>query len=196
MSLTIRKGTPGDLDALEQLYGEVCDHLAANVNYTGWKRDIYPVRQDAEAGLQEGGLFLAEENGEMAGSFILSHKQEPAYDSVKWQAELEKQDVLTVYTFAVSPRLRGRGTGRAMLEYASRYGAEHGVRALRLDVYEGNLPAIRLYESAGFRYVDTVSLGLEDIGLDWFRLYEKLLETPVGEHAAAVSAGKTESHDF
>ena len=50
------------------------------------------------------------------------------------------------------------------------------LKALRLDVYEGNLPAIRLYESAGFRYAGTVSLGLEDIGLDWFRLYEKMLQ--------------------
>ncbi len=29
--------------------------------------------------------------------------------------------------------------------------------------------------TAGFRYAGTVSLGLEDIGLDWFRLYEKML---------------------
>ena len=30
--------------------------------------------------------------------------------------------------------------------------------------------------TAGFRYAGTVSLGLEDIGLDWFRLYEKMLQ--------------------
>lgn len=175
MSLIIRRGTPEDLDALENLYGEVCDHMAATINYTGWKRDVYPARQDAEAGIQEGGLFLAEENGEAAGSFILSPRQEAAYARANWQAELEERDVRTIYTFAVSPRWRGKGVGRAMLAYAARCAEEEGARALRLDVYEKNLPAIRLYESAGFRYVDTVSLGLEDIGLDWFRLYEKLL---------------------
>ena len=126
MSMIIRKGTAEDLDAVEKLYGEVCGHMAATVNYCGWKRDVYPARQDAEAGIREGTLFLVEEDGEAAGSFI-------------------------------------------------RCAEEQGARALRLDVYEGNLPAIRLYESAGFRYVDTVSLGLEEIGLDRFRLYEKLL---------------------
>lgn len=80
-----------------------------------------------------------------------------------------------IYTFTVSPRWRGKGVGRAMLAFAARYGAERGVKALRLDVYEGNLPAIRLYESAGFRYAGIVSLGLEEFGLDWFRLYEKML---------------------
>lgn len=175
MSLIIRRGMPEDLDALENLYGEVCDHMAATVNYTGWKRDVYPARQDAEIGIREGTLFLAEEDGEAVGSFILSPRQEAAYAGANWQAELEERDVLTVYTFTVHPKRRGRGVGRAMLAFAARYAAEQGVKALRLDVYEKNLPARRLYESAGFRYAGTVSLGLEDIGLDWFRLYEKLL---------------------
>ena len=144
MSFIIRKGTAGDLDMIERLYGEVCDHMAATVNYCGWKRDVYPARQDAEAGIGEGALFLAEADGEAAGSFILRPKQEDAYTDD--------------------------------LEFAARYAAEQGAKALRLDVYEGNLPAIRLYESAGFRYAGTVSLGLEDIGLDWFRLYEKMLQ--------------------
>ena len=176
MSLLIRKGTPEDLDALERLYGEVCDHMAATVNYCGWKRDVYPARQDAEAGIREGGLFLAQEDGEAAGSFILSPRQEDAYKTVTWPSDLPERDVLTVYTFTVHPRYRGQGAGRAMLEHAARYASERGVRALRLDVYEKNLPAIRLYESAGFRYAGAVSLGLEDIGLDWFRLYEKRLD--------------------
>ena len=176
MSFIIRKGTAGDLDMIERLYGEVCDHMAATVNYCGWKRDVYPSRQDAEAGIGEGALFLAEADGEAAGSFILRPKQEDAYAGGTWQAALEERDVLTVYTFAVHPERRGQGVGRAMLEFAARYAAEQGAKALRLDVYEGNLPAIRLYESAGFRYAGSVSLGLEDIGLDWFRLYEKMLQ--------------------
>lgn len=175
MSLLIRRGTPEDLDALEAFYGEVCDHMAATVNYCGWKRDVYPARRDAEAGIREGTLFLAEEDGEAAGSFILSPRQEAAYAGAAWQAELEDRDVLTVYTFAVHPKRRGQGVGQAMLAFAARHAAERGVKALRLDVYEKNLPAIRLYESAGFRYADTVSLGLEGIGLDWFRLYEKII---------------------
>lgn len=175
MDLIIRRGTPEDLDALEDLYGEVCSHMAATVNYTGWERDVYPARRDAEAGIREGTLFLAEGDGGLAGSFILSPRQEDAYAGVTWGMELEERAVRTVYTFTVSPRRRGKGVGRAMLAYAARCAGEQGARALRLDVYEKNLPAIRLYESAGFRYVDTVSLGLEEIGLDLFRLYEMLL---------------------
>ena len=152
-NMTIRLGTPEDLDALVQLYDAVCDHMAAAVNYTGWKKGAYPARQDAEEGIRE----------------------EDAYDGVKWQADLPERDVLTIYTFMVDPQKRGRGIGREMLHFAASQGLAQGAKAIRLDVYEKNLPAIKLYESAGFRYIDTVSLGLEDIGLDRFLLYEKLL---------------------
>ena len=131
MSFIIRKGTAGDLDMIERLYGEVCDHMAATVNYCGWKRDVYPARQDAEAGIGEGALFLAEADGEAAGSFILRPKQEDAYTGGTWQAALEERDVLTVYTFAVHPERRGQGVGRAMLEFAVR-GEPPGDTAVRV----------------------------------------------------------------
>ena len=62
-----------------------------------------------------------------------------------------------------------------MLAFADAHARECGVKALRLDVYEKNLPAIRLYEACGFEFVAAVSMGLEHYGLDRFFLYEKLL---------------------
>ena len=176
MGVAIRLGAPEDLDALERLYNGVCDHMAATVNYAGWKKGVYPARRDAEEGVRERALFLAEEKGEIWGSFILRTRQEAAYAGAKWRTELEDRYVRTIYTFTVHPQRRGQGVGHAMLAFAARYAARQGARALRLDVYERNLPAIRLYESAGFQYADTVSLGLEETGLDWFRLYEMRLE--------------------
>lgn len=175
MGISIRLGTQQDLDALVELYDEVSDYLEATVNYTGWKKGVYPARQDAEEGIAAGELFLAEEDGQTAASIILRRKQDPAYAAVNWKSDLRDCQVLVIHTFAVSPRRRRRGTGREMLNFASQFGTASGVKSLRLDVYEKNLPAIRLYESAGFQYIDTISLGLEDIGLDRFRLYEKLL---------------------
>ncbi len=175
MGISIRLGTQRDLDALVELYGAVCSGLEAGVNYTGWKKDVYPARQDAEAGIAEESLFLAEENGETVASMILRRRQEDAYAAVNWQLNLDESQVLVIHTFAVRPDRRRRGTGRELLDFAARFGAARGVKSLRLDVYEKNIPAIRLYESAGFQHIDTISLGLEDVGLNWFRLYEKLL---------------------
>lgn len=171
----IRLGTEKDIDSLEQLYDNLNDYLNISTNYPGWKKGVYPVRQDAVDGINEGCLFVATEDDEIIGSMILRHKPEPAYLTATWQAALDYSDVLVIYAFLVNPKKHKQGTGKKMLEFAAKYAQENKIKALRLDVYEKNIPAIRLYEKCGYQYIDTVSLGLEDYGLDWFRLYEKLL---------------------
>lgn len=62
-----------------------------------------------------------------------------------------------------------------MLEFAIEYAKKMHMKAIRLDVYERNTPAIQLYEKYGFQYIDTVDLGYSMYGLDWFYLYQKVL---------------------
>lgn len=49
---------------------------------------------------------------------------------------------------------RGQGLGRALLEAAEGWCADHGVGMLRLHVFAFNTTAIGLYESAGFEVTD------------------------------------------
>jgi ribosomal protein S18 acetylase RimI-like enzyme len=175
MDIKIRVGTEKDLDSIAQLYDAMNDHLAATANYPGWKKGVYPIREDAVNGINEGSLFVVTENEEIVGSMILRHQPEPAYLTVTWQTALDYKNVLVIYTFVVHPQKLQHGVGRKMLEFAAQYAEDNQIKALRLDVYEKNIPAIRLYEKCGYRYIDTVSLGLEEHGLNWFRLYEKVL---------------------
>lgn len=175
MNITMRLGTEADIDELEQLYDCLNDHLSATVNYPGWRKGLYPVRQTAEEGVDEGGLYVAVYKDKIIGSMILRHKPEPAYLPVKWTMDLEYEEVLVIYTFVVHPDYLGQGVGRELLEYASIVGRQSNIKALRLDVNTDNLPAIRLYEKCGFHYIDTVDLGLGEYNLPWFKLYEKIL---------------------
>lgn len=61
------------------------------------------------------------------------------------------------------------------MDFAENHSFTSNVKAIRLDVYDGNVPAIKLYEKCGYKYIGTVDLGLGNYGLDWFKLYEKLL---------------------
>ena len=60
-------------------------------------------------------------------------------------------------------------------DYSLELAQSSGIKSVRLDVYEKNLPAISLYEKCGFEYIDTVDLGLGHYGLEWFKLYEKII---------------------
>lgn len=175
MTITFEQGLASDIDEVAQLYDDLNDALAQGDNHPGWKKGIYPTRQTADDGIQEGNLYVARHRGAIVGSVILRHTPEPAYRGANWQIEADDDQVLVVYTFAVHPDCRRQGVGELLMQSVIRHGIASGARAIRLDVTTGNTPAIRLYEKCGFRYIDTVDLGLGEYGLPWFGLYEKVL---------------------
>jgi ribosomal-protein-alanine N-acetyltransferase len=99
----------------------------------GWSED------EVEALLTDRAVVgdCASINGKVAG-FILSRRA------------ADEAEILSV---AVNGRQRGHGVGRALLDLHLRRLAGMGVRAVFLEVEEGNEPALKLYRGAGFRQV-------------------------------------------
>lgn len=173
--MIIRKGKANDIDKLESLYNELNDYLEANVNYPGWIKHIYPVRETAEEGISENTLFVAEVNGNIAGSIILNHKPEEAYGQAEWQTDADSKDILVIHTLVTHPHYMKRGIASALIGFAKEHATKNKIKAIRLDVSEKNTAAINLYEKHGYKYISTVDLGLGYPHLKWFRLYELLL---------------------
>lgn len=176
MSIIIRKATEHDLDAVSRLYDDLNDHLAANINYPGWRKGSYPLRADAEEGLSNDTLHVAEIDGTIAGTVMYLRTQDPAYRNADWQIPYNSP-VLTLHILAIHPAYQGRGVGRALMDYAETLAKERGALAVRLDTHEGNAPACRLYEKCGYSMRGLVDLGLyEKYGLRWYKTYEKLIK--------------------
>jgi Acetyltransferases len=175
MQIQIVPAAQGHIDELEGLYNTLNDYLAQGVNYPGWVKGVYPTRADAERGLQQGGLYIAQIAGAIAGTVILNHRQEDAYYTVKWQADCDDTEAMVVHTLAVHPGYLHHGVGQALLDFAAQHAKERKMRSLRLDVYVNNAPAIRLYEKNGYVCVGTVDMKLGYRGLDAFHLYELTL---------------------
>lgn len=175
MKIIIVPGTTADIDDVEALYNDLNDDLESGINYPGWKKDVYPIRKDAVAGINEGDLYIAKYDNKIVGSVILNHKAESVYNSVKWKIDKEYKEVLIIHTFVVHPKFSGLGIGKRLMEFASELAINLNMKSIRLDVYEKNEPAIKLYEKCGYEYIDKVDLGLRKYGLEWFKLYEKVL---------------------
>lgn len=175
MSSLIEYGTCEDIDAIEQLYNDLNDALSTGINYPGWIKGVYPIRENARKGIECNNLFVLRYNNQIAGSIILNHEPEKGYDGVEWQFDGGYDDIYIVHTLVVHPAFFKMGIGRKLMDFTERFGVRNGIKSIRLDVYEKNIPAIRLYESCGYHYIETVDLGLGNYGLDSFRLYEKLL---------------------
>ena len=175
MELQIRKATKQDLAAVVQLYEALLSNLEAGVNYPGWKKDIYPTQQDAEAALQKDQLYVAQSSETLAGTIVLNHFQEDAYQTMQWGCNAPPDKVLVLHTFAVHPGFAGKGVGTALMQFAEAKAKADGLQTMRLDVCESNKPAIRLYEKQQFRHVGTADMGYGMYGLHDYRLYEKIL---------------------
>jgi ribosomal protein S18 acetylase RimI-like enzyme len=94
--------------------------------------------------------------------------------------------VARLYSIAVAGELRGAGLGRRLLADAERVAAADRKGVLRLEVRADNRPAIRLYESLGYRQIGRYA-GYYADKTDAIR-YEKPLSR-AGERPAARKRG-------
>lgn len=172
-NIVIRLANKEDIDSVADMFDRLCDRLESSVNYPQWKKGVYPDRRAAKHYIGLGELHVIAVNGRLAGTIVLSHEPEEAYEEVSWRYEWQYDELFVIRTFTVDPEFWGKGIGDRLLEYAVSYGVASGIKALRLDVLQTNQPAIRLYEKSGFEYAGTVDLRLNIPGLKWFRLYEK-----------------------
>jgi ribosomal protein S18 acetylase RimI-like enzyme len=176
MDIVIEVGTERDIDELENLYNELNDYLKQTVNYPGWIKGVYPIRQTAIDGVRASTLYVARSSGKIVGSIILNNKAEVAYNEVEWEIECDHSEVFVIHTFVVHPKFMKYGVGKALIDFCHKKAMLANVKAIRLDVYEGNTPAIQLYERCGYVYMGTVDLGLRQYGLEWFKLYQKRIK--------------------
>lgn len=175
MEISIVKGTRADIDQLGLLYDDLNDYLHSHTNYPGWRKGVYPTTETAKEAVEEGTLYAAKTEGRIAGTIILRSRPEPAYAQVDWGIDLNYSHIYVVHTFAVHPHYRKKGVGKQLMDFALELGIKNSIKAIRLDVYEKNKPAIDFYKKAGFQYVDAVDMGYSCFGLDNFLLYQKIL---------------------
>ena len=172
---SFRKGTKQDLPQLVKLYDTLCDYLEENQNPPGWKKGYYPAEMDAIAACNEDSQYLLLDGDIIIASIVLNHHPEAAYSKATWKTTFNYSHIFVIRTFCVHPDYLKKGIGSYLLQEVFSLAKANNINSLRLDVFQGNIPAQRLYEAAGFEYIDTVDLGLGEFGLDWFKLYEKTI---------------------
>lgn len=174
-NIIVERAELKDLGEVENLYNAVCDYLADKEFNPGWRRDCFPTRNEALYYMEDDGLFVARENGRIVGTVGLTHRPNGESDEAFRGDETIYPDQLFVHVLAVHPEHFRKGIATALLQFAEALGREEKVRVLKLDVYEKNTVAIRTYEKNGFVYVGKEDIGLGDLGMNWFYLYEKAI---------------------
>ena len=173
--MIIIKATADQYQAVRAFYHSMIDAMAKGPVYVGWKKDIYPSPEYLASTIKKGELYLATEKGQLAAAMIFNHDYNEGYNAFQWQTDAGDSEVMVIHALGVHPDYARRGYAKALVQKAIGLAAEGGMKAIRLDVLEGNIPAEHLYTGFGFRYMATLQLFYEDTGWTNFKLYEYVL---------------------
>jgi len=142
MEIKIRAANESDYGAIWEIFHAV---VAAGDTYA---IDPHISREDALAYWlgKEIHTYVAEENGDILGTYILRPNQSGGGAHVSNAA------------FMVASAARGKGIGRAMAEHCLTEARRLGFRALQFNfVVSTNETAIRLWKQLGFEIVGTLA---------------------------------------
>ena len=173
--MIIRKAEEGRFEEIRGFYHSLIDAMAGATAYVGWKKDIYPSPEFLAESIKNGEMYYIAENGRIAAAMVLSHEYNEGYRRFHWQTEASDDEILVIHALGVHPDFGRMGYAKAMVREAIRLAEETGMKAIRLDVLEGNIPAEHLYTGFGFQYMATLKMYYEDTGWTNFMLYEYVI---------------------
>ncbi len=113
-------------------------HLDTPVSADDEKAWLQKIFYDSQHG--NAGLFIAEENGKPIG---ISH----------WEKGDQRESGNVIVGITIAQHHRGHGLGRELFNACIQDAQRHKPKNIWLKVVAGNTPAIRLYESLGFKRV-------------------------------------------
>lgn len=151
--MIFRKAVASDLDDIEKGYQEHFAFEKEHGAFTVFREGVYPTRADAETALQNGALYVSEENNILLGSIILDEQQPDEYKKIDWPSKAPKEKVKVIHLLMVRPGFAGKGVGSALADYALGIAKERSCAVVRLDTGEQNIPAVSLYKKLGFHLV-------------------------------------------
>lgn len=170
--LTIRTATRDDSGSVKEFYDSLIDTMEDAAFRPGWEKDVYPTREYLNEAIENDELYIGQEEGEMAACMVVDHKYNDGYRDVPWSVEAADAELWVIHALGVHPAFSGRGIAKQMVQRVIELARENGIKTIRLDVLEGNLPAERAYTKMGFRYLDTIQMFYEDTGWTDFRVFE------------------------
>lgn len=165
-----------DFARIVHFYQNVIGKTIGMSDFCRWSYGIYPTDDLLMEHIQQGDMYLAEQNGEILSALVLLPYQEENFTwDIPWGAALADDEVATVHLLCVNPQVQRQGIASQTMEAAIGMARDMGKKAVRLDAPACNLPARRLCTSLGFTEFETVCWDFSNVGLTDIVLYEYLL---------------------
>jgi ribosomal protein S18 acetylase RimI-like enzyme len=152
---------------------EICDLVLAAIarmeamGVHQWD-DLYPTRKDFADDIGLGQLTVGTVGGVIAVVYVVNCDCDEDYELAAWERPNDRYCV--IHRLCVHPLFQHRGLARQSVEHAERQCRDQGFQSVRLDVFQENPWARKLYDGLGYK-----SVGYADWRKGRFYLLEKHL---------------------
>ncbi|NMM64135.1 GNAT family N-acetyltransferase [Clostridium sp. P21] len=171
----IRMATIYDILEIENIYNEILNHEEQTVSYTNWQKGLYPTVDYAKGAIDNNTMFVGENENGIYGCVVLNSIQPKEYENISWITKAKPSEIMVIHTLCIRPSESGKGKAIIMMEFSEKYAKDQGYKVIRLDTYEGNIPAGTLYPKLGYLYVGTTKFHFQNVIWENLKCFEKTL---------------------
>ncbi len=150
MGILMRQADERDVQAVLDFYHEASDEMIGTPYDCRWRRDMHPTDEFLARLIDEGGMTIVVDGGELVAAIAVDHDLGHDYADARWLADVAPEQIAVMHLLAVRSDHRGRGLSRRLLRACLDRVRDQGMISARLDATANNAPAIALYESEGF----------------------------------------------
>jgi GNAT superfamily N-acetyltransferase len=133
--------------------------------------NAYPNAQVFEKDIAKNQLWLATDNGSIAGVIAITTDQDPEYADAGWDIT---ETAIVVHRLAVSVHHQGKGVAALMMQQAEQVAKSRAINKIRVDTNVVNQATNRLFPKLGYAYAGEINLAARP-GMR-FSCYEKILD--------------------
>lgn len=165
----IRRGKKKDIHSIMRMVDETIKIMKEEQN-DQWD-ETYPLLETFAEDIQNGALYVFEENGTVIGSITIDQNLPEEYNStsIQWK---ENDKAYTFHRLVVDPSVRGKKIATKLIFYAEDLVKQNEVPYLKIDTYSLNIKAQSLFEKNEFRKVGEMAFQEKKLP---FYCYEKIL---------------------
>ncbi|WP_110112215.1 GNAT family N-acetyltransferase [Bacillus sp. CGMCC 1.16541] len=165
--MRIRKGTSEDLLTIMSMVNDTVE-IMKEEGVDQWD-ETYPVRSIFERDIQQGGLYVMEEDDQVIGSITVDQNEPDEYKPIDWRKQGE---AYTFHRLVVDPAVRKGGIATKLIAHAESVAKNSGVLYMKVDTYSLNKKAQNVFKKSGYKQVGTMSFHGKD---NPFYCYDKIL---------------------
>jgi GNAT superfamily N-acetyltransferase len=111
--------------------------------------ETYPTKEILFHDIEEGALFIAEDNNKFIALCALTENEEPQYTEIEWEDKNAK--AIEIHRIAVHPHYQKKGIAWKLFDFAEKHAKKNGYSSMRLDTYCENSRMIKIIEQRGYR---------------------------------------------